>query len=82
MIQIYLWDSCPFCRKVSMAVDEFELVEGTDFEIISAGPGTPGRITVKERGGKAMVPFLVDGETSMYESDDIIAYLKHKRRSG
>ena len=76
LIQLYLWDSCPFCRKVSLAAEELGLVEGADFEVISAGPGTPGRLAVKERGGKSMVPFLVDGEISMYESDDIIEYLK------
>lgn len=63
-----------------MAVAELDLVEGTDFEVISAGPGTPGRLIVKERGGKSMVPFLVDGELSMYESDEIIDYLRKKSR--
>jgi len=82
LIQLYLWDSCPFCRKVSAAVAELDLVEGTDFEIIPAGPGTPGRLIVEERGGKAMVPFLVDGELSMYESDEIIDYLRQKNRIG
>ncbi len=27
-------------------------------------------------GGDYMVPFLIDGDTAMYESDDIIVYLK------
>ncbi|MEE4166730.1 MAG: glutathione S-transferase N-terminal domain-containing protein [Desulfocapsaceae bacterium] len=76
MIELYLWDSCPFCRKVSMAVAELGLVESEDFQVIPAGPGTPGHLIVKERGGSQMVPFLIDGETAMYESDDIIAYLK------
>jgi len=82
VMQLYLWDSCPFCRKVSLAVEELGLVEGVDFEVISAGPGTPGRLAVQERGGKAMVPFLVDGQTSMYESNDIINYIKSKSGSG
>ncbi len=76
MIQLYLWDSCPFCRKVSRAAAELGLVAGKDFEVIPAGPGTPGRLTVEERGGSQMVPFLVDGQTAMYESDDIIDYLR------
>ena len=32
-------------------------------------------------GGKAQVPFLVDGDTMMYESDDIIDYLNQKKES-
>lgn len=61
-----------------MAAGQLELVDGEDYEVIAAGPGTPGRLKVEKRGGKAMVPFLVDGETSMYESDDIIEYLRRK----
>ena len=82
MITLYLWDSCPFCNKVSTAAADLGLVEGPDFEIVPSGPGTAGRLFVQERGGKAMVPFLVDGDTSMYESDDIIAYLKNKKKQG
>ena len=78
MIQLYLWDSCPFCNKVSMAAEDLGLVEGEDFEVVPAGPNTSGRLVVQSRGGKAMVPFLVDGEVWMYESDDIIEYLKRK----
>jgi len=81
MIQLYLSDSCPFCRKVSKAAGEIGLTEGVDFESIEAGPGTPGRLTVQTIGGKSMVPFLVDGEINMYESDDIVAYLR-SRSSG
>ena len=76
MIQLYLWDSCPFCNKVSTAAADLGLLEGSDYELIPAGPGTPGRRTVQEIGGRSMVPFLVDGEVWMYESDDIIEYLK------
>ena len=35
-----------------------------------------GREVVLSVGGKGMVPFLIDGDISMYESDDIVAYLK------
>lgn len=78
MIQLYLRDGCPFCRKVLTAAQQIGLEEGKDFEVIDAPPGTPGREVVLRVGGKAMVPFLVDGAVSMYESDDIIAYLRRK----
>jgi glutathione S-transferase len=78
MIQLYLWDQCPYCRKVSQAAKDIGLTEGVDYENVAAGPGTPGRLTVQNLGGKTMVPFLVDGDLCMYESADIISYLKMK----
>ena len=78
MIQLYMREDCPFCRKVKRAADEMGLIPGKDFEIINAGPMTPGREVVIEVGGKEMVPFLIDGPISMYESDDIIEYMKGK----
>ena len=76
MIQLYLSAGCPFCKKVLLAAGQLGLEEGKDFTTIDAAAGTPGRDVVLSVGGKAMVPFLIDGETSMYESDDIVAYLK------
>lgn len=78
MIQLYLWDSCPFCQKVLKAAEAMELKEGVDYAIVDGAPGTPGRLVVQNTGGKAMVPFLMDGDVSMYESDDIIEYLKER----
>lgn len=76
MVQLYIWNSCPFCLKVVNAAQEMGLKEDVDYTIVDGAPGTPGRAVVEKTGGKAMVPFLVDGTTSMYESDDIIAYLR------
>ena len=67
---------CPFCDKVENAAVDMGLKKGKDYQIVNAAPMTPGRDVVLKTGGKAMVPFLIDGDTSMYESDDIIAYLK------
>ncbi|MFT5701416.1 MAG: glutathione S-transferase [Desulforhopalus sp.] len=78
MIQLYVRKGCPFCKKVETAAATLGLVAGSDFELIDAASGTPGRDVVLKVGGKGMVPFLIDGSTSMYESDDIIAYLKTK----
>ncbi|MFN2354974.1 MAG: glutathione S-transferase N-terminal domain-containing protein [Desulfopila sp.] len=76
MIQLYLWQSCPFCQKVVRAAGELGLKEGVEYTVVAAGPGTEGRKVVEKTGGKAMVPFLVDGDVAMYESDDIVAYLR------
>ncbi len=76
MIQLYLSARCPFCQKVLRAAKELGLSEGKDFSTVDAAPGTPGADVVLSVGGDYMVPFLIDGDKSMYESDDIIAYLK------
>jgi glutaredoxin len=76
MIQLYVREGCPYCSKVEKAATEMGLTEGKDYQLVNAAPSTPGREVVIKTGGKAMVPFLIDGEVSMYESDDIIAYLK------
>ncbi len=78
MIQLYLRRDCPFCTKVLQAADSMNAVKGTDYEVIDAAPGTPGRQVVLDVGGRGMVPFLVDGAMCMYESDDIIAYMQKK----
>jgi glutathione S-transferase len=62
--------------KVIRAAEEMGLQEGKDYLVVDAAPGTPGRKKVVDTGSKAMVPFLVDGDHWMYESDDIIDYLK------
>lgn len=81
MLELFMWDRCPFCRKVLNAAEHMGLREGVDYTIVDGAPGTKGRETVEKMGGKAMVPFLVDGQISMYESDDIIKYLQNKKGS-
>jgi len=78
MVELYLNAQCPYCQKVLTAMQKFGLKEGEHFKVINAAPGTPGNATVLKVGGDTMVPFLIDGDTSMYESDDIIAYIKKK----
>ncbi len=78
MIELYVSITCPFCQKVERAARELGLTEGREYRLIDAQPNTPGRDVVLKTGGKAMVPFMIDGHTSMYESDDIITYLKNR----
>ena len=61
------------------ALENMDLAEDKDYTVIDANPGSPGRAEVQRIGGKSMVPFLVDGDTAMYESLDIIDYLKNKQ---
>ncbi len=76
MVELYVTSTCPFCIKVIRAAGAMGLTEGQDYFIVDAAHGTPGRKRVVDTGGKSMVPFLLDGESWLYESDDIIDYLR------
>jgi len=75
MYNLYVLDSCPYCRKVidfmednNISYNKFDVSNPKYYEeLISLG-------------GKSQVPFLVDKGTDnkLYESDDIIHYLKNK----
>lgn len=78
MINLYIRYECPFCQRVVRKVEQLGLKKGEDYEFIEAGAGTPGRDVVLKVGGKGQVPFMVDGETKMYESADIMNYLEEK----
>ena len=73
-LELYEFETCPFCRKVREALSMFDL----DAHVFPCPPkGTRYRPGAAERGGKAMFPYLVDPNTdvAMYESDEIIRYL-------
>ncbi|WCL51139.1 glutathione S-transferase N-terminal domain-containing protein [Leptospira sp. GIMC2001] len=78
MIKIYQFPTCPYCARVIRTLDSLGLESGKDYELIEAYRGTKGREEVVQLGGINQVPFMVDGETKMYESNDIIHYLKNK----
>ena len=74
LLELYEFESCPFCRKVRDALTELDL-EAMIYPCPKGG--TVFRAKVIELGGKAQFPYLVDPNTttSMYESDAIVAYL-------
>ncbi len=75
MLILYVKTHCPYCEKVLARAKElgvvFEERNIAQMEYLDE---------LMEKGGKRQVPFLVDEErgVSMYESDDIIAYLEEK----
>jgi len=73
-LELYEFESCPFCRKVREAVNILDL-DVLHYPCPRDGPTY--RTKAKQLGGKAQFPYLVDPNTgvSMYESDDIINYL-------
>jgi len=69
---LYVQDGCPYCAKVLVAGSSL----GMEFTLKNiADEGVADELIA--RGGKRMVPYLVDEETGveMYESDDIVDYL-------
>lgn len=80
-IEIYEFESCPFCRKVR------EIVSVLDLDVLyypCPRDGPNFRPKAVQLGGKQQFPYMVDPNTgvSMYESDDIINYLVGKYGDG
>jgi glutathione S-transferase len=73
-LELYEFEACPFCRKVREALTHLDL-EAMVYPCPKGGPTY--RAKVEKEGGKMQFPYLVDPNTgeSMYESDQIVAYL-------
>lgn len=77
--ELYKKDVCPFCQKV-MAFMKKNHVEGVEMKDIIEDPKNKEDLIA--RGGKNQVPCLfIDGEP-LYESDDIIQYMKENLVKG
>ncbi|MDP3989349.1 MAG: glutathione S-transferase N-terminal domain-containing protein [bacterium] len=75
MITFYARPTCPFCAKVRAVLDDLD-VEYVERDIAEEEYCNE----LIEKGGEQQVPFIVDEDhgVEMYESDDIIEYLKSK----
>lgn len=73
MFNLYILESCPYCRKVMNFLDE----KGVQYTKIDIKNKANEEALIKI-GGKRQVPFLIDTDRNiqMYESADIIEYLK------
>lgn len=68
---LYIYETCPFCQKVLRYMNE----AGITIPLKNArDPKIAAELV--EIGGKEQVPCLVIDGTAMYESDDIIRYMK------
>ncbi len=72
-IKLYIGTYCPFCKKVERFIDENN-IEGVEYVNIDTDKAE--REHLIEVGGKKQVPCLLIGDKAMYESMDIINYLK------
>lgn len=73
-LELFYKDSCPFCQKVIRFIDKHELRDKIEFLDIVKDADAKKRLV--DEGGMNQVPCLfVDGKP-MYESSDIIEFLK------
>ena len=70
---LYYYPTCPYCRKVTRFIDKHDLEE---VELKNINQDQEAEANLIEVGGKRQVPCLfIDGEP-LYESDDILNWLK------
>lgn len=73
MINLFILTNCPYCRKV---IDFLE-INNFEHKLLNIDE-QQNYDEMMKLGGKRQVPFLFDSDNNvvMYESDDIIEYLK------
>ncbi len=73
MLELFILENCPYCRKVMDFMDEHK-VNYRKIDIKDKA----SEDSLIQLGGKRQVPFLVDSDRNiqMYESADIIEYVK------
>lgn len=72
-LRLYVGTTCPFCKKVESFMED----NGIDsVEIKNIDEDKEARKYLIEKGGKKQVPCLFIGDKALYESLDIIKYLK------
>ena len=74
LLELYDFESCPYCRKVREALSILDL-DAIIYPCPQGGPRFRPRAVA--RGGKSQFPFLVDPNTGreIYESEIIVGYL-------
>jgi glutaredoxin len=70
---LYYYPTCPYCRKVTRLIDKHNLAK---IELKNINQDEQAESELIKVGGKRQVPCLfIDGDP-LYESDDIINWLK------
>ena len=74
-LKLYYYPACPYCRKVTRFIKKHKL----KLELKNINKDKEAAKTLVEVGGKRQVPCLfIDGKP-LYESDDIIKWLKKNK---
>ena len=70
---LYMFDTCPYCQRV---IDEIKSQKRTDIDFKNIQQNEENRNRLIEIGGKSQVPCLVIEGNPLYESADIIEWLR------
>ena len=73
-LELYYYPECPYCQKVLRAIDELCAANAVELKDIHSDEDA--RQTLIEVGGKQQVPCLFIDGTPLYESGDIVAWLR------
>ncbi len=74
MLILFHREECPFCLKVRQFMSDNRV----SYVSVVSPKDSPSRKVLMKLGGQQQVPFLVDTDKGemMYESNDIIEYVK------
>lgn len=74
MLTLYTTGHCPYCNVVRKTLDEM----GLEYSVKRIDEDPSAYDELMKLGGKRQVPFFTDSSTNtaMYESGDIVKYLK------
>lgn len=77
MLEFYFADHCPYCIKVRKYLEQAGIAYVTR-PVVLHDPANFYANELEKRGGEIQVPYMIDAAAcvEMYESDDIIAYLR------
>lgn len=80
MLNLYIKTGCPYCLRVQAANEVIK----APLTILNISDDTGLKAALLAKGGKTQAPYLEDTDrgVSMYESLDIIAYLKENYGNG
>lgn len=70
--KLYVGTVCRFCKKVETFCEENNI----DIPLVNINDNREAMLELMEKGGKRQVPCLYHDGEYLYESDDIIKYLK------
>lgn len=77
-LDLYMFETCPYCQKV---MREIQAEGRTDIVFHDIHKEEEDRQTLIHVGGKEQVPCLFIDGVPMYESDDIVVWLKSHQKA-
>lgn len=70
--KLYVGTVCRFCKKV----EDFMKENNIDIPLVNINDNREAMMELMEKGGKRQIPCLYHDGEYLYESDDIIEFLK------